>query len=450
MKEELLGMTRKELERVRVTSAVSERQLTQRAAARQLGLSVRQIKNLVRRYRAQGGAGLVSRHRGKVSGNRLPEAVREKALRLVQQWYSDFGPTLAHEYLTQEHGLVFSVETLRRWMMEAGFWQAHSRRSAPVHPQRERRACFGELVQADGSPHDWFEGRGPICTLLVFIDDATSELMAMRFVPVEDTRGYLGLFLDYVCRHGLPQILYTDKYSVFRVNQKGREDCETQFGRVLRRLGVKIIYANTPQAKGRVERANQTLQDRLVKWMRLRGINDIEAANAYLPEYMAEHNQRFAKPPREPRDAHRPVQHTREELNVIFSLQHERQVSPNLEFQYQGRRYQIQGKRRRHALAGRPVVVCEGLDGRIRVFRREAEFEWEHELEVKVLGESRSRVREADTKDLNRVVDQELAQAARPSYVPPPDHPWRKIGQVAAARTKARKAQSASSAGADS
>ena len=439
-------MTRKELERARIIHAVIEKQLTQREAALRLALSVRQIKNLVRRYREQGEAGLISRHRGKISGNRLPEAVQQEALAWMRERYADFGPTLAHEYLTREHGLSFSVETLRRWMIEDGLWQTHSRRKAPVHPQRERRACLGELVQADGSPHDWFEGRGPVCTLLVFIDDATSALLALRFVEVEDTRGYLGLFLEYVCRHGLPQCLYTDKYSVFRVNQKDREDCETQFGRVLRTLGVRIIYANTPQAKGRVERANQTLQDRLVKQMRLREVGDIEAANAYLPEYLAEHNRRFAKPAREMRDTHRPVAHNRAELEVIFSLQHERRVSPNREFQYQGRVYQVQGKRGRHALAGRSVVVCEGLDGRIRVFRREAEFDWAHELEVKVLGESRSRVREADTKDLNRTVDQELAQAGRPRYVPPPDHPWRKMDQMAAALAEARNAQATSSA----
>ena len=444
MRGETLQMSQKELNRVRVIGAVSEKQQTQQAAALELALSVRQVKRLVKRYREQGEAGLISRHRGKVSSNRLPETVREETLARMRERYADFGPTLAHEYLTREHGLACSVETLRQWMIEDGLWQAHSRRKAWIHPQRERRACFGELVQADGSPHDWFEGRGPVCTLLVFIDDATSELLALRFVPVEDTRGYLGLFLEYVGRHGLPQCLYTDKYSVFRVNQKDREDCETQFGRVLRTLGVRNIYAHTPQAKGRVERANQTLQDRLVKEMRLRGIGDIEAANACLPEYLEQHNQRFAKPAREARDAHRPVAHNREELNVIFSLQHERMVSPNREFQYQGRVYQIQGKRGRHALAGRRVVVCEGLDGRIRVFRREEEFDWAHELEVKVLGESRTQVRTADTKDLNRIVDQELA---RPRHVPPPDHPWRKMDQMAAALAEVRKVRSDSSAG---
>ena len=411
--EKKLEMGRKELDRVRVISAVCEGRRSQRQAAVELDLSVRQVKRLVQRYRKQAEKGLISGHRGKVSGNRIPEAIREEALKLVWQWYADFGPTLAHEYLAREHGLAFSVETLRQWMIEAGLWQARSRRNARIHPQRERRSCYGELVQADGSPHDWFEGRGQRCTLRVFIDDATSKLMALRFAPVEDTRGYLRLLHEYVCRHGQPQILYTDKYSVFRVNQKGKEDCETQFGRVLRRLGVRQIYANTPQAKGRVERANQTLQDRLVKWMRLRGISDIEAANAALPEYLEQHNRQFAKPAREPQDVHRPVAYTRAELEVIFSLQHEKRVSKNLEFQHQRRIYQIQGKRGRHALAGRAVMVCEGLDGRLRVFRREAEFKWEHELEVKVLGESRSWIREADTKDLNRIVDQELAQASR-------------------------------------
>ena len=192
-------MTRKELERARVISAVSGRRLTQHEAALRLGRSVRQIRNLVWRYREQGEAGLISRHRGKVSGNRLPETVREEALARMRECYADFGPTLAHEYLTREHGLAFSVEMLRRWMIEGGLWKAHSRRKVRIHPQRERRACFGELVQVDGSPHAWFEGRGPVCTLLVFTDDATSELLALRFELVEDTRGYLGLFLEYVC-----------------------------------------------------------------------------------------------------------------------------------------------------------------------------------------------------------------------------------------------------------
>ena len=449
MKEKKLEMSRKELDRVRVIGGVCKGHRTQREAALELGPSVRQVKRLARRHRERGAEGLVSRHWDKVSGNRLPEAVRQRAVALVEEFYPDFGPTLAHEFLTQEHGLVFSVETLRHWMIEAGLWQGRSRRKAQDHPQRERRPCFGELVQADGSPHNWFEGRGPVCTLLVFIDDATSELLAMRFVPVEDTRGYLGLFLEYVCRSGRPALLYTDKYSVFRVNPKDKEGCETQFGRVLRQLEVEIIYANTPQAKGRVERSNRTHQDRLIKKMRLCGISNIEAANAYLPEYMAEHNRRFAKPARELRDAHRPVAYNRAELEVIFSLHHERKVGRNMEFQYQGQVYQIQGKRGPHALAGRPVTVCEGLEGQIRVFRCETEFLWEHELEVKVLGESRSRVRTADTKDLNRIVDQELARTACARPVPPPDHPWRKMGQVAAALAEARKAQSASSAGAD-
>lgn len=431
-------MTEQELERAQVIGEVVGKRLTQREAALRLDRSVRQVKTLVRRYREQGAAGLISGHRGRVSGNRLPAALRERALGLVRELYADFGPTLAHEYLTEQHGLAFSVETLRQWMIEDGLWAAHARRPPRVHPQRERRACFGELVQADGSPHDWFEGRAPVCTLLVFIDDATSELLALRFVPVEDTRGYLGLFRDYVVRHGCPRVLYVDKHSVFRVNRTGQEDRETQFGRVARRLGVSLIFALTPQAKGRVERANGVLQDRLVKWLRLRGIRDLETANAQLAEYVAEHNRRFAKPPREPRDAHRPLAHNRKELDVIFSLQHERRVSPNLEFRYQGRGYRIQGKRGRHALAGRTVMVCEGLDGRVRAFRREAEFRWEHELELKGIGDSRARSRHADAKDLNRVVEQVLAETPRPRYVPPLDHPWRKMAREAAARAEAR------------
>src|SRR5690606_37814900 len=202
--------------------------------------------------------------------------------------------------------LALSVETVRRLMCEAGLWRAKRRRCKPIHPLRERRACRGELIQIDGSSHDWFEGRAPRCTFLVFIDDASSQLMALKFVAHETTLDYLGVLQDYILEHGLPACLYSDRHSVFVTSNATKEEAQpTHFARALERLGIEGLQASSPQAKGRVERANQTLQDRLVKAMRLAGINDMQAANAWLPTYLAAHNRRFAVASAEPEDGHR-------------------------------------------------------------------------------------------------------------------------------------------------
>ena len=388
-------MSPNEQERARVIGLACKKQLLQREAAEQLDLSVRQIKRLARRYRERGPEGLVSGHRGKASNNRLPEAVRRKALALAAERYSGLGPTAAHERLTQEHGLRLSTETLRQWMMEAGLWQG--RRPARTH--RRRCGRLGELAQVSGSPGDWFEGRGPPCSLLTFIDDATVRLMAMRFVPEESVLDYLALLCEYVRRHGRPQALYTDRRDMLRITRKGMKECETQFGRVLRLLEMGIAYAGTAQARKRMACFSQARQDRLIEAMRLHGVSGPQAANAFLPAYMDECNQNFAEPPHESRDAHRPIAHNRRELEVVFSLQYEKRPDRNLEFRHRGRIYRIRGKRGRHALEGRTVVLCEGLDGKIQVFRREAEFLWEHELEAEVQEEDHKReIKKRDRK----------------------------------------------------
>ncbi len=207
-------------------------------------------------------------------------------MNLVRRHYVDFSPTFAHEKLTEVHHLAFSVETLRQWMIAAGLWLAKSRKKARVHQRRPRRPCVGELVQIDGSPHDWFEERAERCTLLVFIDDATSRLMALRFVPAETTQAYMETLRACLDQHGRPVALYSDKHSIFRVNHPEHEGEVTPFSRALKTLDIEPIHAHTPQAKGRVERASQTLQDRLVKELRLRHINDMGQANAFLPEFI--------------------------------------------------------------------------------------------------------------------------------------------------------------------
>jgi len=266
------------------------------AAAQQLKLSVRQVKRLVSNYRLDGPKGLVSKRRGHPSNHRIADAVRQKALALVTRCYSDFSPTFAHEKLTECHHLKFSVETFRHWMIKANIWQPKRRKKMTIHPERPRRSRFGELIQIDGSPHDWFEGRSASCALIVFIDDATSKLMTLRFSPTETTQAYMETLDVYLGQYGRPAALYSDKHSIFRVDHVDHEGELTQFTQALKTLDIAPIHANTPQAKGRVERANKTLQDRLVKEMRLNVINTIEEANEYLPIFMADYNQRFSVP----------------------------------------------------------------------------------------------------------------------------------------------------------
>ena len=229
-------------------------------------------------------------------------------------------------------------------MVDAHIWQSKSVKKARIHQSRPRRACRGELVQIDGSPHLWFEDRGEYCTLIVFIDDATSELMGLHFSPTETTQAYMETLSTYLQQYGRPVSLYSDKHSIFRVNMPDNEGELTQFSRALKTLDIEAIHANTPQAKGRVERANQTLQDRLVKELRLQGISDIASANQYLPTFIQDYNQRFAVAPHSLEDAHRAVLHSPQEITQILSIHHLRTLSKNLTCQFNHIQYQIQTK----------------------------------------------------------------------------------------------------------
>ena len=361
-----------EADRAVVIGQVAEKRLGQREAARRLGVSVRQVRRLLARYRERGPAGLVSGHRGKVSNNAMAAVVRRAAMDLVRERYADFGPTFAREKLVEVHGYRLSVETLRKWMVAEGVWRAKARRAVRVHQSRPRRECVGDLVQIDGSPHDWFEGRGPVCTLIVYIDDATSRLLALGFFAAETTDAYMETTRVHLAAHGRPVAYYSDRYGVFRVNKKDKEGELTQFSRALRTLDIAAIHAGSPQAKGRVERANQTLQDRLVKEMRLRGIDDMAAGNAYLPEFMADFNGRFAVAPRNPADAHRAVLHGRRELDLILCEQHARKLTKNLTVGFQSREYQVTGRGMGYRLRG--ATVCKAFDGSVTVLRDSLEL----------------------------------------------------------------------------
>lgn len=263
MTKETISMSLKELDRLQIIRDSVSRQITQEQAADRIGISIRQVKRLVQRYRIEGPQGLVSRRRGQRPNNAFTSEFRTLVISLVRDKYPDFGPTFACEKLRELHELALSAETLRKWMVEEGLWRERRRKTARIYQRRQRRPCYGELIQIDGSPHDWFEERGPRCTLIVFIDDATSALMVLRFAPAETPRAYMETLRDYLDKYGRPLALYSDRHSIFRVNNPEREGELTQFTRAIKTLGIEPIHANSPQAKGRVERANQTLQDRL-------------------------------------------------------------------------------------------------------------------------------------------------------------------------------------------
>ena len=414
-------MSVREADRAAVIRDVVKKRLGQREAAKRLGIGERQIKRLARRYRERGAAGLVSGHRGKRPNNAIDAGVRREVVDLVRARYRDFGPTFAREKLVEEHGHRLSAETLRQWMIADGLWRAKARRAMRVHQSRPRRECVGDLVQIDGSPHDWFERRGPACTLIVYVDDATTRLLATRFFAEETTAAYMRTTRAHLASCGRPVSYCSDRYSVFRVNRKGSEGELTQFGRALRTLDIAAIHAHSPQAKGRVERANQTLQDRLVKEMRLRGISDMAAGNAYLPEFMADFNRRFAVAPRNPADAHRAVLRDAAELDLIFCEHHRRKLTKNLTIRFECREYQMTGRGKGYRLRGAEVTVCKAFDGSVTVLREG------RELPVRLLARGEEPIPVEDGKTVRGRVDAAKAeQRSRPAYKPAPDHPWRR------------------------
>ena len=425
-------MSVEEADRVVVIRDVVEKRLRQREAAERLGIGVRQVKRLIRRYRERGTVGLTSGHRGRRPNNAIDDVVRRQVLERLRERYADFGPTFAREKLVELHGHRLSVETLRAWMIADGLWRAKARRTVRVHQSRPRRECVGDLVQIDGSPHDWFEGRAPACTLIVFVDDATTRLLATRFSPTETTEAYMETTREHLAAHGRPVAYYSDRYSVFRVNKKDKEDELTQFSRALRTLDIAAIQAGSPQAKGRVERANRTLQDRLVKEMRLRGIDGMEAGNAYLGEFMADFNRRFAVAPRNPADAHRAVLHDAAELDLILCEQHGRKLTKNLTIRFECREYQVTGRGKGYRLRGAEVTVCKAFDGAVTVLRDG------RELSVRQLAQGEEAAPVEDGKTVVHRVEQAKAeQLSRPAYKPPPDHPWRRPFKPAAASVAA-------------
>ena len=363
-------MSERDLNRVEILSQVVQGRMTADHAANVLALSRRQVQRLLKSFRTDGPAAIRHKARGRPSNNRIDPAVQAFAVALVRDQYADFGPTLASEKLAEDHGLKVSRETLRKWMQDAGIWLSRKQRRT-FHQPRLRRECHGELIQIDGSDHRWFEDRGPPCTLLVFVDDATSTLMHLEFVTSESTFSYFGALESYLQAHGRPVAFYSDKHSVFRVAKQGARTGHgtTQFGRALNELNIEILCANSSQAKGRVERANRTLQDRLVKELRLAWISDMAAGNAFLPGFMERYNGKFAKAPLRDDNLHRPLNMEPDRLREILCLRDERYVGKQLAFSYDRRRILLEENDLSRDLPGKYIDSYEFADGRL-------EFRW--------------------------------------------------------------------------
>jgi hypothetical protein len=411
---ETLLVAKRDLITARALDRLIDGRLTTELVARELRKSTRHIRRLRRRYEQAGIGGLRSRHLGRAAANRLPTPVRARAIEIVRALYPDFGPTLANEKLREYHQITLSTETLRQLMIVEGLWH-HRKRKRNVHQPRERRPYYGELVQIDGSAHHWFEGRRSRCTLLVAIDDATGAYMSLLFAERETTAAYFELVKQYVQLHGKPLAFYSDKHAIFRhhLTTSQNADLSTQFARAMTELDIQLICANTPQAKGRVERANATLQDRLVKELRLRNVNTIVAANHFLANYRLQLNERFQHKPKLEGNAHRTLgEH--ECLDHILIHLEERTLSKNLTFQFDSSLYRVASDahtaphQRVRIQCARDGTICVDRDGRIL----------QHEL----VG------RQKNTPVADRTTISEPANLRVPNprkaHKPSADHPW--------------------------
>lgn len=419
--ERTIPMSFKEIKRTSMFSKLQAKALTQQQAADDLGITTRQVRRLFKAYKKHGPIALVSKKRGHPSNHQLLGGVKELVLAIIQDKYPDFGPTLAHEKIVEVHKIKISVWSVRRLMIVNTLWVDKKIKRKRIYQLRERRGKEGELVQMDGSPHDWFEGRGPKCTLLLCVDDATGKIKAAIFAPTETLWGYFDLMRIYLKTHGKPVALYNDKHGVFRVNKSGAlsGDGITQFGRAIKELEIQMIFANSPQAKGRIERSNRTLQDRLVKELRLNKIWTIEEANAYLPTFIEEYNRRFAVVPKDPTNAHKPLE---KNLDLIFTRQEFRYLSKNLTFEYKTIFYQILTERETYALRKAKITVREKKDGSIEVLYKNKP------LKCRAYHFQEKQGEVADSKNLNEIIDnlQKRQEPQKAKYKPPLNHPWKR------------------------
>src|SRR5512145_296146 len=404
----MITMSRRESKRLHIIHQALDLKITQVAAAAVLSLSERQLRRLIKRVRAEGDDGICHRSRGKASNHRIRPKIKARALKLFKQEYDDFNLAHATEILSEVHGIAISDETLRLWLNEAEI--SYKKRRAKKHRQRrERKACFGELVQIDGSHHDWFEGRGPLCVFMGYIDDATGTVYG-RFYDYEGTIPAMDSMKRYIKLYGVPQSVYLDKHSTYKSwaeptidEQLSGQGPMSHFEKSLADLEVEVIHANSPQAKGRVERLFKTLQDRLVREMRLQRIKSVDEANVFLETYLPKHNRRFRKEAREKADLHRPALPTRE-LDRILCIKEERTVKNDFTIAYANKLYQIEQMTR-----AKKVTVEEHLNGSLHITYKG------QDLRYRLITEQTPR----------ETPDQPLILATRKPWSPPADHPWK-------------------------
>lgn len=417
-----ITMSAKEAERITVMDNLLAKRIKQKHAASQLGISIRQVRRTMKRYKKEGKGGLIHKSRGMTSNRSLPDKKKEEAVSLIRKYYPDFGPTFACEKLKEIHGISLSDETVRKIMIGENLWTERKRKIENIHPYRERRTCVGELVQLDGSPHKWFEDRAPSCTLVAFIDDATSRIMDGMFVDYEGTWTLFEATEHYLKIHGKPLAFYVDKHSTFKINRQTsiEEDlkdkqAQSQFTRAMNNIGIEVIFANSPQAKGRVERLFETLQDRLIKEMRLKDISTKEEGTKYFREiYIPIHNSKFAVAPREKANLHRPLLPS-DNLLKIMTIQSKRIVSKNLVVQYKNTKYQLMPNNGyKYTLRNAPITVIEDRTG-ILTFRYK-DIVVPYQIAIKEMHEDRI-VQVVSSKEF---VEKRV-------YIPPIDHPWRQV-----------------------
>jgi hypothetical protein len=406
-------MSQRERDRLAVLAGVKRGELTLVQASGLIRVCYRQTKRIWRRYQEEGDAGLVHRLRGQPSARRKPDAVRAAVLQLYEQKdYRDFGPTLLAEHLARQN-IEVDHETVRRWLLAQGQWTLRRRRQK--HRQwRERKASMGEMVQLDGSHHDWFEGRGEPCVLMVMVDDATNRVWA-QFFEEETTHASYDMVEGWARKYGLPASLYVDRDSIYRcegratiAQQLAGQEPQTQFGRAMAQLGVELILANSPQAKGRVERMNGVLQDRLVKELRLAGISDLESANGFLGPYLAGFNRQFGRSAASAHDAHRSRPRN---LDEVLSWEAERVVQADWTVSWEGKWYQLDRQHEALSLVRRKVVVRRLREGGQQIEYRGKKLKW--------------RLLPARPE---RAAHKPVAMRRRVTKPPGGEHPWRRFG----------------------
>jgi transposase-like protein len=407
--EDMIMARQEELKRLHIIEKVLEGILRQVEAAEILSLSGRQIRRIVKRIRKEGSRGILHRSRGKPSNRRLSDKIKERVIRLYRRQYKDFGPTLASEKLLERDRIRISDETLRMWLLETGDW-SKIRRPRRHRQWRERKAHEGEMVQMDGSHHDWFEGRGPWCVLMGYIDDATGKVFG-RFYDYEGTIPAMDSFKHYMKTHGLPMSVYLDKHTTYKSTAKASieeqlngSEALSEFERALKELGVKVIHANSPQAKGRIERLFRTFQDRLIKEMRLGGIRTIEGANSFLEQYLPLYNRRFAVCSRERDNLHRSVGRG-VDLDGILCIKTQRTLRNDFTVAHNKKLYQVEDK-----LRGTKVMVQDRLDGSL----------------VMTYRGQRLRFKEILARPVKEPADPSLMVRIRKPSTPSSDHPWRR------------------------